>query len=651
MFDSDRKLRSHECASPRALLPFCEVWVWIVVLVALTCGPRAPQARAEEETRFYALEHFPSDVLLYASIDNAARLKAGWQKTLTGRIASHPGWVRALRGLWERIAQEPDFKEIEQAFVDVTGKTPLDLLALPRGEITLGVRFLAGAPMPEVALAIELGETGSEIVSVVSKLKEFVARETGQPPETRDVAGVPATVWPGPAGSLYETRLADHLVVVSTPGLLREISEAYRGARPQKRLRDSKFHRTLQEQLGIPEPELRVGVDLSAIYRLVQTFIENESDAEEARQVIEFLGADRLTTLGTALGFRDEGVEYAVHVGAHEPRGLLETLLGALRPLDLSTEALGKIPQSAYQAGAFHVAPGKLARGLVGLVRKYFPDAEDDLQEIFGKIAEETGIQVERDLYGLAPVQLQGFVVEPPAGGLFPDNLVILRTEAFASYLAVLNKLAAAAQAETRSLPSADSAAGDEAPRVQYLSIASGKAGGGALWELIAERGRGEPSVATVLGLLLPTIAWVDLPGGWTVASTVPQAVVRYLSYYGREAPLGGTALGQLLAAEAKGASAVSVFHSGKTLLWLYNSLLSVANSVGSLLHGVGIDLGSVPPAEVFLDSIHPGFAGFAATPSGVTLRGHRAHATTAVVAFFGGAAFVWAVGIPFIGF
>lgn len=631
----------------------------LLLLLTFALGTPCAWAQTEEETRFYGLEHFPSDVLLYASVENLTQLKAGWRKTLVGRLAGHPGWVRALRGLWEKIEAKRKLAEFELPFVKATGKDLIELLSLPRGEISCAVRILPGIPLPEFVLALELGETRSEILTVVSTLKEFVTRETGEAPKTREIAGVETTVWPGGMTGIYETRLADHLILVSTPGMLRDVVEAYRGARPDKRLRDSPFHRTLTQRLGIPQPQFRVGLDLAALYRVARGFVEGVGDRDEIERVLEFLGADRLTVSGITIGLRDDGLEYAAHVGAHEPRGLLESVLGAFGPLESSTEALSRIPVSAYQLGALQVAPGRLLRGLVGLVRKYFPEAEEEIQETFRTISEATGVHVEQDLYTLAPVELHGFAVAPPAGGLFPDQLVVLRTEPFATYLVVVYKLAAAVQAETQNLPQQDSGtsvgdatANSTAPQVRYLALAGGRAVTGSVWEVLAERGSAEPSLTTLLSLFLPTLAWADLPDGWTVASTVPQAVVRYLSHYGREEPIdNGAPLGKLLIEQATDSSGVSTFQSGTTLLWLYNSLLSVVSSFGSFFHGIGIDLGSVPPAEVFLDGVRPGFVKFTANPSGITLRGHRAHAAGTVGAFAIVAGLAWVAPGLFVGF
>ena len=642
----------------------------LALLALLTFALAVPcvWAQAEEETRFYALEHFPSDVLLYASVENLTQLKAGWRKTLVGRLAGHPGWVRALGGLWEKIEAKQKLAKLGLPFVKTTGKDLIELLSLPRGEISFAVRVLPGIPLPEFAFALELGETRSEILTVVSNLKEFVTEETGEAPKTREIAGVETTVWPGGLTGIYETRLADHLILVSTPGMLRDVVEAYRGARPDRRLKDSEFHRTLTARLGIPQAQFRLGVDLAALYRVVQGFVEEATDRDEIERVLEFLGADRLTVSGVTIGLRDDGLEYAAHVGTHEPRGLLESVLGAFGPLESSTEALSKIPSSAYQLGALRIEPGRLVRGWVGLVRKYFPEAEEEIQEAFRTIREATGIHVEQDLYALAPVELHGFAVAPPAGGLFPDQLVVLKTEAFDSYLAVVQKLAAAVQAETRTLPQpqqdpgtaversgstvADGVANRSAPQVRYLALAGGKTVTGSVWEILADRGSAEPSLTTLLSLFLPTLAWTELPGGWTVTSTVPQAVVRYLSHYGREESIDNASpLGKLLVEQANNASGVSTFQSGKTLLWLYNSLLSAVSSVGSFLHGIGIDLGSVPPAEVFLDGIRPGFVKFTANPSGITIRGHRAHVVSAVGAFTVAAGLAWLAPGVIIGF
>jgi hypothetical protein len=146
-------------------------------------------------------------------------------------------------------------------------------------------------------------------------------------------------------------------------------------------------------------------------------------------------------------------------------------------------------------------------------------------------------------------------------------------------------------------------------------------------------------------------VAWAELPDGWTAVSTLPQALVRYHENYAKGPKLAqAPALADIFRAQASGASAASVFQGGKSILWAYNSLLSLASAFAPILAQAGVDLAPLPPAEAFQTSLRPGFARLTAAPDGFTLRGHRLLSSSgALLAAAGAGAIAAAIVMPAI--
>jgi hypothetical protein len=560
----------------------------------------------------------------------------------------HPGWTLALRDLLAKLDEQ--WQEATERSLQLTGKTPGELLDLLQGELALCVRWPSGSPLPEIALSVELGKQRPQWLEVVKHARETVSGVDSRAVEEREVAGVETTVWPGPAGPIFQTDLGTHLLVASSPSLLRNITEALESDdESHNALERSRFHEELAEPLRVHERELLVEVDVAAIYRAAVSVLGPHEQGEEVAKVLAFLGLDRLSAAGLALGFRDDGMEYAVHFAARDGlRGILQAIadgFGPLEvPLDGTENVLSRAPLSASGVYALNVAPGKIVESCLRLAEEYFPESRESFDDVFAQIKEKLGIDVPGELFPLARTTFFGFSATPPAGSVFADKIVLARTKSLTPYVALLKKLAEALGAELRPLPSAKREAGHSAG--QYVCLASGS----SVRDLWALLGKGEtPDLTLETAFLLPSIAWAELPGGWTAISTLPQAIARYISHYSRGKKLAeGSVLTEHLRGRMVDASGISVFLSGRHLLWLYNSFLNVGGSFAPLLAQAGIDLGAVPPAEAFEGQVKPGYSRFRVRPDGLTLSGHRLLSSNGGwAAVFLGAAIVWSVGLP----
>jgi hypothetical protein len=273
----------------------------------------------------------------------------------------------------------------------------------------------------------------------------------------------------------------------------------------------------------------------------------------------------------------------------------------------------------------------------------------------FRILKERHGIAIEEDVFSLPDATFFSFAVEPPAGGLLADRITLVRTETFRPYLALLKKAAAAVGADVRSIAPEAAAAGTPEERpggaaIEYVVLASGKSLGATIFDRLLSEENGEPSPASVAALIVPVVAWTELPDGWTAVSTLPQALVRHATHYARGKKLAEVpALADLFRARAaEGAAAAAVFESGKGLLWTYNTLLGLASAFAPLLAQAGVDLAQLPPAEAFEASLRPGFIQLRFAPDGFTLRGRDVlSSSSAVLAATGAAAIAAAVIVP----
>jgi hypothetical protein len=595
---------------------------------------------AKDTARFDPLQHFPAESVLFVRVGNLSRLGDKLAGTLWGRILTHPGCQRAFAGLGRLFAEKID--EASGPFRSATGKGPLELLSLFRGEVALTWKGMSAAGVPELALAVDLGESREEILGVLYMLAGAFEAASGQKPQKRDVAGVDATAWPTPAGPVFHCVLGTHLVVVSSPELLRSVGDAFSGKAGGKKLAESPLLAELEQPLGVSDREVLVAVNLDAVRSLLLGFAPPGEQGEELRCVLKVGGIDRLSSFGYALGFEDGGMRAAFHLGMREgPSGVLGVLQSALLPLEGVDAALDHVPASAENVGAARIAPGKALAGLDRLLRQEIPELGGMLDSGYAEVESALGISVSKDLFTLGEVTLVGFKVEPPAGGLFADGILLAQTEALAPYWRLLGKVAMLAGAKLQEVEV------EGGVKVEYINFGSGlfERGEGPLQNFLGGRGGpSSPAEAAALGIFLAgsIVARADLTEGWTAVSTLPQALVRYSTRYAKAPKLAADAeFAALVRSKLRGASCAGAFRGGRSLLWHYNTALALTAFIGNLLGGIGVDIAQMPPAEAFIGAARPGFFRLESSAQGLTLQTHRALDATGAVLVGGAAAAV----------
>ncbi|MBI4602529.1 MAG: hypothetical protein HY721_11270, partial [Planctomycetes bacterium] len=167
--------------------------------LALACWPSAGAAQEAEKPgaakRFSPEAHFPAPALVYAGVGNVARLDEKLSGTLPGRILSDPGTQRTFAGLIALVQEQ--VRQGSGPFVQLTGKSPLEVLGLLRGEVAFCLRGISLAGVPEAVLAVELGKDAEDILGVVARLRAAGRGDGGgaaEEGETASFEGVEANL-------------------------------------------------------------------------------------------------------------------------------------------------------------------------------------------------------------------------------------------------------------------------------------------------------------------------------------------------------------------------------------------------------------------------------------------------------------------------
>ena len=329
--------------------------------------------------------------------------------------------------------------------------------------------------------------------------------------------------------------------------------------------------------------------------------------------------------MGKAFRLRDGRIEASIHLALpNGPSGVLAALQGNFGQVAEVDEALRRMPRAATGVQATRLKPGNVLRQVDALIREHLPEVGGALDGAYGQLAAATGVSVREDLFGLGEVSCFSFSVPPPAGGLFADRLMLVKTREVAPYWQLLGKVAAHIGTRVQSQEWSGN-------KLEYVPIViDGLSPGADPGELLLG-GMPGPTELVILaqawilsgGVSLNTVARADLPGGWTVLSNVPQSVARYLTHYREGPPLSGdTELLALAREQLTGAASASVSRGDHSLLWIYNTLLTVGTSFSPFLSQVGIDIARLPPGEAFLGSPGPGHSRLMLARNGFTLRG-----------------------------
>ena len=585
----------------------------LVLCLSVRINAQDPAAK-----RFSAEKHVAGPCLMHFSIANLARLKAKLATTIFGRIANHPGSARAFSELAEWVggmAEEQNAK-----LKELTGKMPLEMLALFEGEVSFTLKSAAPS-LVEAVLSIELGNRTEDILGVLKKLESVAAGDPGNKLESIPFGDGQATLWPVPWGEAVSGIVGTHLVVASTRDLWEQLTESFASktdAAPASPI----VPQELIAQLAAPDGEILFGIDVGTLRNMAMAVSAMSPQKQEISRALRSSGLHRITWAGVSIGVRDGGLTANAHLGMREGSGdVLDSLRKGLLPVKDAAEAIAQMPSSSNEVYAFHLAPGDLLTGIDRALRTGFPDIRENLDATYSWLEESTGISAVKDLFTLGDLEAYGFKSTPPAGALLDDNILLVRTEDFGAYRKLLDKLVESAGGQAKHVESASG-------KVEYFDFGSGKARE-AIDSLIQagspERLPPERLVGTFLSFAGQSICDVELPGGWTAVSASTQALVRHLEISAKGQKLAlESELGALAKARLKGGSFASVSQGERSSLAAYNTLLQFATAFAPFLSAVRVDVAQLPPGDLFLTSAKPGWMSLTATPAGFTLHAER---------------------------
>jgi hypothetical protein len=280
---------------------------------------------------------------------------------------------------------------------------------------------------------------------------------------------------------------------------------------------------------------------------------------------------------------------------------------------------------------------GSFLRGLDRYARRSVPEIGMHLDAAYHDIEALLGVSVSGDLFELGSVSTYAFSIFPPVGGSVRDDIMLVRTDELRPYWRVLEKIVSRRGLHWRAVPPRPSADEWSAPvRYVYMSLDGAGAEGASSLSTISAAW-----CSTALSALLPAVARLDRPDGWTALSTSPRALVRYRDFYSCGAMLARQPAAAAFVVESLEGSSVAVVLRGTDLpAYAREELLDRLMPLEPLLTRAGIDLASLPPAESFLHSDEPARARFEWSASGFTVRTQRVFPSAVVTALVATTAF-----------
>ncbi|MBI4602136.1 MAG: hypothetical protein HY721_09270 [Planctomycetes bacterium] len=573
--------------------------------------------------RFEPESCFPRDCFYYLSVDCGA-LKAGLQDTPFARVLLHPGVRKALGRLPDMLLEK--LRQETEELREGTGMDPWEIADLLSGQVALtisGVDMLSG---PRMLIAVELGAKRKGILDLVGRM-ESLATSSGigaDARQTAEVKGVQVTTWTMPFGpSIQHGVIGTHFVFSVGIGMETVIDRFAKGAEEtQDALRFNPTYARARLQAGGFTPALTVFLNWEAIRATIALFMGEIPMAQEMQRGFAAVGLDKLSSFTYRLGFRDGDLEGKVYLDSPGGlSGLLGLLAECVGPPEDSA-ALARVPAEATEHMAFSIQLGRLAREALQKVREGFPDSGPALDAFQRELEGAAGISLADDVYKLPKLSVHAFNVLPPAGGLIPDGVLIVKTAQFEPYLRLVDQVARRLGAEVSNVQVGDR-------EVAYLTISS-------LYRKLGIGPASFPSAqaASFLSIfedLEPslTLAFAPADDEWMVIATTPQAVGRYFSSYSKgktAADEGGFA--GLVRKEVGSEAAYAVYRGGRHFLAAYNTLASLAvmaaPSFEDELKAYGVDLAHLPPGEELSAGFRDGFFLLRPTKDGLLLHGHR---------------------------
>ncbi len=634
-----------------------------VLGAALVCGLVLGTARVEagETGPFHPCTHTEPGSLARLSVGDAASLRESLGATGIGRLLGSPAWLLLLKTAWT-YADCP-LGRLAGAWSEWSGQSLLDVSRLVQGALVLDLDAPAAGPSrsasrsasprgrtewrpPVWTLAIELCGARHEIFEVASGVMRRLEERTGLESAARAVAGTDVIVWTHPKAPFHYAQVGAYLIVSSSGARIEAAVRAhaesaegeFAGERVDCGATDADSVDSVAgsswiapPRVSVERPEVLARIRLQPLIDWLLGAFATTVERRDVNVIMTASGIDALETLWFALGRLDRGVETAWSVTSRGGvRGLLEVIQRGCGQLTDVSRGLELVPDAATRIHGTKLRVGSFLRGLDRYARRSVPEIGTHLDAAYHDIEALLGVSVSGDLFKLGSVSTYAFGIFPPVGGSVRDDIVLVRTDELRPYWRVLEKIVSRRGLPWRAVPPRPSA-DDPSALVRYVYMSLNEAGA-----------EDAPSLSTIpaawcftaLSALLPAVARLDRPDGWTALSTSPRALVRYRDYYSGGAMLTSQRAAAAFVLESlEGSSAAVVLRGGEVLAYARDELLDRLTPLASMLTRAGIDLATLPPAEAFLHSDEPARARFEWSASGFTVRTHRVFPSAVVTA------------------
>lgn len=282
----------------------CVAGVWLACVMAMGAQPAVAQ-------RAPAPQLFPSNTVVFLSLTSAADFKERFSATALGRMGRDPQLQPLLEQVYGTLAQA--FQTVQ----DRVGASLDDLLAVPQGELAIGVVAREMQPPGVIALV----EARDNIVTLNKLLQraEVQLEERGAQRTSQVVGDVELVLYTLPAGPNGVQRRvawcekAGHLLLSNDQGLLQGMLEAWESGRADSLAQNPSYAAILSRCRSSADdaPQFIWYVDP---IELVRTAGANNAQARVALAILPALGLDGLKALGGTVALSTEQYDYLTHV-------------------------------------------------------------------------------------------------------------------------------------------------------------------------------------------------------------------------------------------------------------------------------------------------------------------------------------------------
>ncbi len=281
----------------------CVAGVWLAWAMAVGARPAVAE-------RAPAAQLFPSNTVVFLSLTSAAEFKERFSTTALGRMGRDPQLQPLLEQVYGTLA------EAFQAVQDQVGASLDDLLAIPQGELAIGVVAREMQP-PGVIALVEARDNIITLNKMLQRAEALLEERGGQ--RTSQVVGdaelVLYTLPGGPNGGQPRVawcEKAGHLLLSNDPGLLEGVLEAWESGSANSLSQNPSYAAILSRCRSSADdaPQFIWYVDP---IELVRTAGANNAQARVGLAILPALGLDGLKALGGTVALATEQYDFLTH--------------------------------------------------------------------------------------------------------------------------------------------------------------------------------------------------------------------------------------------------------------------------------------------------------------------------------------------------